>query len=252
MLQCTVVQLSVPKYWFVRVKESNWCWPQKLPKTPSLACTRISLRLIQLPGRGEPPHNALCYCECVLSIHCELLNHLLTTAWRELRQWLVNTLEWMKGLGIKWQDVLKEEQVVVEEGPAKPRRSGTSRIALWLSLHFLHLHALSPLLSIFHTCPPIAHLFLLISLAFYLLISPFSISIVLLFTTREACSLTQASDNWHSWGWTFRSSPIHMYSKQRDKSHLTHYRVHPPCKGSQRSWVNLSCFTTNEASTLLV
>ena len=42
---------------------------------------------------------------------------------------------------------------------------------------------------------PVAHLFLLISLAFYLLISPFSISIVLLYTTREACSLTPALDN---------------------------------------------------------
>lgn len=119
-------------------------------------------------------------------------------------------------------------------------------------LHFLHLHALSRLLSIFHTCPPVAHPFLLISLAFYVLVAPFSISIVLFYTTREACSLTQASDNWHSWGWTFRSSPIHMYSKQRDKSHLTLYRPHPPCMGSQMSWVNLSCFTTDEATTLLV
>lgn len=42
---------------------------------------------------------------------------------------------------------------------------------------------------------PVAHLFLLISLAFYLLILPFSISIVLLYTTREACSLTPALDN---------------------------------------------------------
>lgn len=41
----------------------------------------------------------------------------------------------------------------------------------------------------------VAHLFLLISLAFYPLISLFSISIVLLYTTREACSLTQAADN---------------------------------------------------------
>lgn len=124
------------------------------PNTPSLACTGIFLHLRQLLGRGERTHNALCYCECVLPIHCELLNHLLTTAWRELRQWLVNTLEWMKGLGIKWQDVLKEEQVVVvEEGPAKPHRSRTSWISLWPFLHFAHLHALSPPLSVFHTCP---------------------------------------------------------------------------------------------------
>lgn len=103
-------------------------------KTPSLACTVISPS--QTIAWQERPHSQcpLLYCECVLSIHCELLNHLLTTAWRELRQWLVNTLEWMKGLGIKWQDVLKEEQVVVvvEEGPVKPCRRGTSCISMWL------------------------------------------------------------------------------------------------------------------------
>lgn len=145
----------------------------------------------------------------------------------------------MKGLGIKWQDVLKEGQVVVEEGPAKPLQG-------WDIMHlpnFSHLHALSQLLSIFHTCPQLAHLFLFSSLAFYLF-SPLSISTVLLDTTGEAASLILDADNWHSWGWTFRSNPIHMYSKQRDKSHLTHYRAHPPCKGRQRSWVNLSCITT--------
>lgn len=85
----------------------------------------------QLPCRSEAPSQCpLLYRQCVLSLHGELLNHLLTTAWRELRQWLVNTPEWMKGLGIKWQDVLKEEQVVVEEGPAKPCRSGTSCVSL--------------------------------------------------------------------------------------------------------------------------
>ncbi len=133
-------------------KVSNDDLKSQNPKTSSLACTGISLCLRQLLGRGEHIHNALCYCECVLSTHCELLNHLLTTAWSELRQWSVNTLQWMKGLGIKWQDVLKEEQVVVEEGPARLWRSAPPCISLWLFLHFLHLHAPSLLLSIFHTC----------------------------------------------------------------------------------------------------
>lgn len=114
----------------------------------------------QLPCRSEAPSQCpLLYRECVLSLHSELLNHLLTTAWRELRQWLVNTPEWMKGLGIKWQDVLKEEQVVVEEGPAKPCRSGTSCVSLSFSpplrcFPSFRLRALSALLSIFHTRLP--------------------------------------------------------------------------------------------------
>jgi len=113
----------------------------------------LLLRLRQLLGRGKHTYNALC--GCVLSILCELLNQLLTTAWSELRQWLVNTLQWMKGLGIKWQDVLKEEQVVVEKGSAKPHRNGRSCISqrlLLFFLHTLHLHALSMPFSIFHTC----------------------------------------------------------------------------------------------------
>lgn len=82
--------------------------------------------------------------------------------------------------------------------------------------------------------PHVAHLFLFISFAFYLPFSLCSISIVHFYTTRESCSLTSASDNWHSWDWTFLSNPIHMYSKQRDKSHQTHYRAHPPCEGCRR------------------
>lgn len=131
-------------------------------RTPRLLHLHAHLCLRQLLGRSEHTDKALSYCECVFSIHCELLNQLLTTAWREKRQWLVNTLEWMKGLGIKWQDVLKEEQVVAEKGPAKSSRSGTSRMSLWLFRHFLHFHALSLLLSIFHTC-----LWLLISSCSY-------------------------------------------------------------------------------------
>lgn len=209
-----------PKYFLTHVKESSLTeivLKARTPKTPSLACTGIFLCLRQLLGRGERTHNALCYCECVLSIHCELLNHLLTTAWRELRQWLVNTLEWMKGLGIKWQDVLKEEQVVVEEGPAK--EWNIMHLSVAFSPFCSSSCSVSTALDLSHL-PSVAHLFLLISLAFYL-ISALSISIVHFYTTREACSLTLVSDNWHSWDWTFRSIPIHMYSKQRDKSYLT-------------------------------
>lgn len=162
----------------------------------------------------------------MLPIHCELLNHLLTTAWRELRQWLVNTLEWMKGLGIKWQDVLKEEQVVIEEGPAKPwqeRNIMQSPCGLFLIFpNFMLCPYCSPSSTV------VAHPFLLMSLTFCLPFSPCSISIVHFYTTRESCSLTSASDDWDSWDWTFLSSPIHMYSKQRDKSHPTDYRPHPP------------------------
>ena len=131
MFKCSVVQLSL-------LTGSNWCWPQRLRPKDSFSCMHsLSLCPTQLLGRGECTHNALCYCECMLFIHCELLNHLLTTAWRELRQWLVNTLEWMKGLGIKWQDVLKEEQVVVEERADKPRKRGTSCISMWTFLGVL-------------------------------------------------------------------------------------------------------------------
>lgn len=137
----------------------------------------------QLPCRSEAPSQCpLLYRECVLSLHGELLNHLLTTAWRELKQWLVNTPEWMKGLGIKWQDVLKEEQVVVEEGPAKPCRSGTSRVSLSpppMMFPFLpSLCSVCAALDLSHSSPA-ARPSALLSVRFYLSISEFSIFIVL-------------------------------------------------------------------------
>lgn len=211
-------------------------------KPPLLSHAQGFLCVRQLPCRSEAPSQCpLLYRECVLSLHGELLNHLLTTAWRELRQWLVNTPEWMKGLGIKWQDVLKEEQVVVEEGPAKPCRSGTSCVSL--SLFFPLCNASLP--SVFVLCLHCSRSFTLASrgsslrsalrplLSLHLWV--FYLYCPHVGTTGEACSLTLASDNWHSWGWTFRSSPIHMYSEQRDKSHLPL----PHARGLQRSWVNL-------------
>lgn len=148
----------------------------------------------QLPCRSEAPSQCpLLYRECVLSLHGELLNHLLTTAWRELRQWLVNTPKWMKGLGIKWQDVLKEEQVVVEEGPAKSCRSGTSCISL--SPHpdppkptmfpFLPSScSVCGALDLSHSSP-VARPSALLSVSFYLSISEFSIFIVLTLVQPE-------------------------------------------------------------------
>lgn len=210
-----------------------WAESLRLLHAQGFLCVR------QLPCRSELTHNALCYTvSACSSLRCELLNHLLTTAWRELRQWLVNTPEWMKGLGIKWQDVLKEEQVVVEEGPVKPCRSGTSCISLRL---------LVPLPSSCSVCiapdhshlSPVAHLSAARFSRFYLFISEFSIFIVLCGITREACSLTESSDNWHSWGWTFRSSPIHMYSERRDKSHPTQHQSPSPKQGDCRGvgWI---------------
>lgn len=146
----------------------------------------------QLPCRSEAPSQCpLLYRECVLSLHGELLNHLLTTAWRELRQWLVNTPEWMKGLGIKWQDVLKEEQVVVEEGPAKPCRSGTSCVSLtlyppppWCFPSFCLICSVCAALDLSHSSPA-ARPSALFSVRFYLSISAFSIFIVLTSVQRE-------------------------------------------------------------------
>lgn len=90
----------------------------------------------------------------MLSIPGELLNHLLTTAWSELRQWLVNTLQWMKGLGIKWQDVLKEKQVVVEEGAVKPlQEHNVMHVLVFLPFIFM----LTPVALHLPHSSPIAH-----------------------------------------------------------------------------------------------
>lgn len=225
-----------------RLMLASAAWTESLPfflHAQGFLCVR------QLPCRSEAPSQCpLLYRECVLSLHGELLNHLLTTAWRELRQWLVNTPKWMKGLGIKWQDVLKEEQVVVEEGPAKSCRSGTSCISWSPHPDPLQTHHVS-LPSVFLLCLRRSRSFTLVSRgsslrsSFRQLLSlhlwVFYLYCPYVGTTREACSLTLASDNWHSWAWTFRSSPIHMYSEQRDKSYLP-----LPCvRGLQRSWVNL-------------
>lgn len=185
-LQWSRIQLSILKLWFVDFKQRGWCWPlQAGPESLPFSCMHRDFSVRQLPCRSEAPSQCpLLYRKCVLSLHGELLNHLLTTAWRELRQWLVNTPEWMKGLGIKWQDVLKEEQVVVEEGPAKPCRSGTSCVSL--SLFFLS--AMLPFLpSSCSVCvalnlphsSPVAHTSPPLSVRFYLSISEFSIFIVL-------------------------------------------------------------------------
>lgn len=241
VLQWSHKQLSILKLWFVDFKQRDWCWPlQPGWKPPLFLHGQGFLCVRQLPCRSEATSQCpLLYRECVLSLHGELLNHLLTTAWRELRQWLVNTPEWMKGLGIKWQDVLKEEQVVVEEGPAKPCRSGTLCISLSPPPHDVFLPSgfvLSLRRTRFFTLVSCRSSFrcslrrlLSLHLWVFYLYCPHA------GTTREACSLTLASDNWHSWGWTFRSSPIHMYSEQRDKSYLPLLCV----RGLQRSWVNL-------------
>lgn len=102
------------------------------------------------------------------------------------------------------------------------------------------------LLSIFHA--PLSLIIILISLTFSPLISSLPISIVFFCTTREACSLTATSDNWHSWGWTFRYSPIHMYSEQRDKSHLTHTTKPFP----HMQWVTEELGDSQQLRTLLL
>lgn len=198
-------QDAAAKKWWVTVvlhpiirSQTLVCWLQterlmlasagRAWKPPLLSHAQGFLCVRQLPCRSEAPSQCpLLYRECVLSLHGELLNHLLTTAWRELRQWLVNTPEWMKGLGIKWQDVLKEEQVVVEEGPAKPCRSGTSCVSL--SLFFLS--AMLPFLpsscsvrialDLSHS-PPVARPSAPLSVRFYL--SP-SLSFLSLLSSRR-------------------------------------------------------------------
>lgn len=157
-----------------------------------------------------------------------------TTFWPQLevrpRQWLVNTLQWMKGLGIKWQDVLKKRsRWWLRKGQLG--FAGVQHHISHYSFFFSPFHSsscsVSTTLDLSHLSVA-AHLFLFISLPSYCLVFPFSIPIVKFHGSRAARSLTQASDNWHSWDWTFRSSPIHMYSKQRDKSHPTSCRAHPP------------------------